>query len=301
MKMIKKISLLLLMLISVSLAKAQTKTTVAFLPVSYDEELVNKNEARNIQEAIINSFVSSKRFIVVDRQRIEELEKEKNLQRTEAFMDSEDAFTDGLSKGANYLVDGNIIGIRHSEDSGGWVSSVTVQLRMLNVSTGEIMATESINSELQPESNIIKKAMKSHYSKDELRAAEARSIQLREPKSNSHEAFASALVRLGENINKFTSSILPIDADIVTWDTKKNELVLSAGNGIGVQVGQLVDIVKFSSIMVGDREVPRSEVLGTAWIIRVDDQNFSVATIIDNHKAIGKAAKSNEKLGVTIR
>lgn len=289
------------LLVSAFVVKAQTKTTVAFLPISYDEGIYSSNEARSIQETVINAFVSSNKFTVVDREKIEDLEREKSLQRTEAFLDSEDGFTSGLSKGANYLIDGNIASIRHSDTKGKWVTNVNIQLRMLNVSTGEIMATESVNSDFIEDSPSVKKALKSHYSKDELRTYEAKNLELQSPKEYKQDSFVNALTRLSNNIVRFTSSILPVQADIIDWNTKKNEIVIGAGNAMGVQVGQLADVVKFSVVTVGGKDVQRSEIIGTAWVLRIDDQNFSVASIIDNLKEIKKATKDNEELGVIIR
>lgn len=298
--MMKKITLLFLV-ISVFTVKAQNKTTVAFLPMSYNEETLSKNEAKIIQETVINAFVSSKKFTVVDREKLEDLEREKNLQRSDAFLDSQDGFTAGLSKGASFIVDGSIVTLRHSEVKGRWTTNINVQLRLLDVSTGEIMATESVSAEFVPESAIVKKAMKAHFSKEELKVAELKSEQLQAAKDYKEDAFNTALVRLSENISRFTSSLLPLHADIVSWDAKKNEVVLGAGNAMGVQPGQVVDIVKFSVVTVGESEIRRSEVIGAAWIVRVDDQNFSVASIIDNLKEVSKATKANEKIGVIIR
>lgn len=292
---------LLFFLTSVFLLQAQTKTTVAFLTMSYDEETIGKTEARMVQETVTNAFVSSKKFTVVDRQKLEELEKEKNLQRSESFMDSQNSFTDGLSKGANYLVDGSIMDINYSEGKGGWTANVTIQLRMLDVSTGEIMATGIVNSQFEEDSPVIKKAMKSLYSKDELKAIEAKNALLQASKEHKKDAFSTALMRLAENTKRFTGTILPIQVEVVSWDNKKNEIVLAAGSHAGVQVGQLVDVVKISEVSIGDDTVVRNEVVGTAWIVRVDDQNFSVASIIDNQKEINKASKANERIGMIIR
>ena len=66
---------LLFFLTSVFLLQAQTKTTVAFLTMSYDEETIGRAEARMVQETVTNAFVSSKKFTVVDRQKLEERAK----------------------------------------------------------------------------------------------------------------------------------------------------------------------------------------------------------------------------------
>ena len=297
----KNIITLFSMMLFLAVGKAQTKTTVAFIPMSFDEESISKSDAKVVQETVMNGFVNSKRFTIVDRDKLEALEKEKNLQRTESFMDSQDGFTDGLSKGANYLIDGTIMDVRHSEVNNKWTSNIAVQLRMLDVSTGEILSTAMVTSDFVPESDLVKKAIKSHFSKNEVKALEAREEMLQTSKDYQKDAFNVALIRLTDNVNRFTSSISPLHVEIISWDTKKNELVLGAGSAMGVQSGQTADIVKFSEITIGDQEVKRSEVIGSAWIIRVDDQNFSVATIIDNLKGILKVSKTGEKIGVIIR
>jgi len=297
----KNIITLFSMMLFLAVGKAQTKTTVAFIPMSFDEESISKSDAKVVQETVMNGFVNSKRFTIVDRDKLEALEKEKNLQRTESFMDSQDGFTDGLSKGANYLIDGTIMDVRHSEVNNKWTSNIAVQLRMLDVSTGEILSTAMVTSDFVPESDLVKKAIKSHFSKNEVKALEAREEMLQTSKDYQKDAFNVALIRLTDNVNRFTSSISPLHVEIISWDTKKNELVLGAGSAMGVHSGQIADIVKFSEITIGDQEVKRSEVIGSAWIIRVDDQNFSVATIIDNLKGILKVSKTGEKIGVIIR
>lgn len=282
---------------------AQERTTIAFLPMSYDESSISKHEAKMIHETVINGFVSSKKFTVVDREKLEDLEKEKSLQRTEAFIDSDNTVSAGLSKGANYLVDPSVMSLRNSElKRDKWETSILIQVRVLDVSTGEILVTESVTSDFTPTSKTVKKIMKDYLSKEEMKRAEAREEQLLESSKFPEEAFGLALVRLGENINKLTSSLFPFAADILQWDPKKkDEFVLTAGHNAGLIAGQVIDVVRKSTITIGDNEIQRSEVLGTAWIIRIDDQNFSRATVIDNHKIIRKAIKDGEEIGVLIR
>jgi len=283
--------------------KAQNKTTIAFLPMSYDEQSISSNEAKIIQETVINGFVSSKRFTVVDREKLEEIEKEKKLQRTEAFMDSENTVAEGLGKGANYLVDGSIIAISNSEiKKNKWTSTINIQIRMLDVSTGEILHTETVNSVFTPFNKDIKKVIKPYYSKDEYKRLEEKEKLLLDSSSTSSEAFNLALIPLSDNIIKATRALFPLPANIIGWKKKeKHEFTFGAGTAAGVQAGQIIDVVKTSTITMGDKEIERNEVVGSAWVIRVDDQNFSVATLINNQKDIKKAVKNGQPLGVLVR
>lgn len=52
-----------------------------------------------------------------------------------------------LAKGASYLIATNILGLRHSEVKRGWESMVQLQIKVIDVSTGEIIATENVTSE----------------------------------------------------------------------------------------------------------------------------------------------------------
>lgn len=279
---------------------AQVKTTVAFLPLSYEEGVFSAIDVKMVQETVTNAFVESKKFIIVDREKLEELDKEKNLQRSEAFMDSQNSFTDGLSKGANYIVDGRLLDINYDNKS-GYTADIQVQLRLLNVSTGEIMATGVVNSAFPKESAAVKKAMKNIYTKDELKQIEAQNYKLVSRKETQREAFNAALSILSNNVNKYTATLFPMHVDIIKWDTKKNEILLGAGHAIGVQVGQMVEVVKFSEVIRGEETLTRNEMIGTAYIVKVDDQNFSVATIVDKEKEITKALKANVQLGMIIR
>ncbi|WP_316822609.1 CsgG/HfaB family protein [Pedobacter gandavensis] len=293
--------------------KAQEKIGVAFIPMSFDEETVSKMEVKIIQETIINSFVASKRFTVVDRSNLESLEKEKKLQRTEAFMDSKESFKDGVSKGASFMVEGNILGIKHTNKKDKWNSNVTIQLKVLDVSTGEIITTESINSEPVAEAEDLKAIIKAHYHKDEMKAMEARETQLNQLKDNSDASFKVALERLSDNVKRFTGKNFPMRIEIVEWIGKGGKpqsakdgnfkgpyknFVIAAGSNLGINKGQLLEIVAKNMVSVGGKAIERQQKIGAAWVFSVDDGNFSSATIIEGEKNIKKAVTDKVTFGV---
>nr|WP_255431129.1 penicillin-binding protein activator LpoB [Pedobacter sp. N36a] len=272
-------------------------------------------EVKIIQETIINSFVSSKRFTVVDRSNMESLEKEKKLQRTEAFMDSKESFKDGISKGASYMIEGNILGVKHTEKKDKWNSNVTIQLKVLDVSTGEIITTESINSELITEADNLKAIIKAYYNKDEIKVLENKKNQLNQSKDNSDASLKAALDRLSENVRLFTSKNFPMRIEIVEWIGKGGKLqsakgdvgsfkgpfksfVIAAGSNLGINKGQLLDIVSKITVNVGGKAIDRQQKIGTAWVFSVDDGNFSSVTVIDGEKNIKKAVADKVTFGV---
>lgn len=289
------------LIFSITLSTAQERTTLAFLPITYDETIISRHESRLVQEAVVNAFVASRKFSIVDREKIEELEKEKDLQRSGAFIDSQSTFTDGLSKGANYIVDTSIMMLRYVDEKDKWDAIINVQFKMLNVTTGEIMYTHNISSEYQPHSDAVLKAMKSYFSRNEFRAIEAQIEDMQSPRNYKEDAFTQALQRLGENTRKYAGTLLPTPVEIVEWDSKKNEIVLGMGSAMGVEVGNLADVVKISLATIGGNEVERHEVIGTAWIYQVDDQNFSKATIIENSRNVSRAERAGENIGIILK
>lgn len=313
--MIKKKFYLAALLLCSFCIQAQEKITVAFIPMSYDEDMVSKMEAKIIQETIINGFVAAKRFTVVDRSNLESIENEKKLQRTESFMDSKESIKQGISKGASYMIQGNIIGIKHIDKKSKWSSTVTIQVKVLDVSTGEILTTESINSEPIPENDATKDIFKAYYSKDEIKANENLKNQMMELKDNSDASFKVALDRLSENVKLFLSKSFPMHIEIAEWIGKGGktsvspamasaykgslkDFVMASGANAGVSKGQILDIVTVSSVTIGDKTVDRQKKIGSAFVVRVDDGNFSSATIIDGEKSIKKAISENATIGV---
>ena len=72
----KKLSLLVLFFSGV-LLQAQDRIGIAFIPISYDQTTISTSDARLVQEYVLNSFVAAKKFSVVDREKLVELENEK--------------------------------------------------------------------------------------------------------------------------------------------------------------------------------------------------------------------------------
>jgi hypothetical protein len=297
----KKLLVLLLSFTSYNLV-AQDRISVAIIPITFDQERVSASDARIIQETVLNTFVASKRFTVVDREKLQEIEKEKKLQKSEAFMDSQGGAKDGVSKGASVLIATNVVSIRHSQVAKGFESAINLQVKILDVSTGEILATENISSELVPIEQLISDARKKHLTKDEEKVEALKEAQLKALKPHQEDAFMVALQRLGENIKKFNSMNFPVSLTIVEFDKKQKDLfLLAGGNKIGLHRGQLLDIVKITEAQVGGKTVERKQKLAMAWITSVDDENFSKAIVLDENKEYKAAKKANDRLAVLTR
>lgn len=76
---------LLVSLLTCLSGNAQDRIGIAFIPITYDEASVSSSDAKMIQESVINSFVTAKKFTVVDREKLEALENEKKVTKNRIF------------------------------------------------------------------------------------------------------------------------------------------------------------------------------------------------------------------------
>lgn len=292
---------LFLLLLSAVYVQAQQRIAVAFIPIAYDEAAVATTDAKIVQETILNSFVAAKKFVVVDREKLEDLEKEKRLQKTESFMESGASIQDGMSKGASYLISSNLLSLRNSEIKKGWEASIQLQIKVLDVSTGEILITENVNSDFIVEEKLVQEVRKKHMNKSDYKALEAHEESLQEIKKYKEDAFTLALQRLSENVKRITNNMFPVAFEIAEWNAKKKEqFLLAAGRKQGVQKGQLLDIVRVNETTVGGNSILRRQKIATGFVMNVEDENFSEATIVSTTKEFKKAIAEGGKLEILI-
>ena len=122
-------------------ASAQTdKIAVGVLPFTDASRKVG-NDLAAINDAVTNALVKSNRFIIVDRSKMQALAQEKNLQKTEDFIDGK-ALEQGKSLGAEYLVSGNV----NSYTNDGTQAKFTFTLSVMEVATSKMLNSEQIES-----------------------------------------------------------------------------------------------------------------------------------------------------------
>jgi hypothetical protein len=144
--LMKKIFIVTLFLVHLFCeVKAQEKITVGILSVSstrnsYSNYGQSSNNAEVVEEAITEAFVFTKRFIVVDRAKMREIKGEKELQKSEDFIDGK-VIQQGKNLGANYLVSTSIIEtLGTDQDFGGVVFNIS--LKLIDVSTSGIISSK---------------------------------------------------------------------------------------------------------------------------------------------------------------
>ena len=118
-----------------------------------------------VTEKVVEMLTNSKRFRVVDRTSREKITQELELQKSEAFIDSENLVEQDVAVGAEKMITGEIIKIpvyRMKNGDGtvrGYKASVAFQMKIVDVATG--LSTEATSFEgkasdecLSPESAV---------------------------------------------------------------------------------------------------------------------------------------------------
>ncbi len=122
-----------------------TKKTIAVLDFEGNEKISMKNNLK-MADILITSLSKSKRFELVERNRIDKIIEEQKLALS-GLIDEKSAIEVGKLSGAEYVVIGNITSATKKEiDKFGYILvklEVGVDVRVVNGTTGKILLSES--------------------------------------------------------------------------------------------------------------------------------------------------------------
>ena len=262
-----------------SSVSAQEKICVGIMKFTNSiENDTDKIAASMAEETTSTSFVKTKRFTIVDRAKMDSLNAEKELQKSEAFIDGKTIETSkGL--GAQYLISGNVnsASITESITNEGqkyYGCTVTIVLKVINVSTGQVIASETIS----------KGSGTALFSM---------------PSDTAQDALNKAVKGLDVGIDKFVKTNFPVIFAIAEIQevNKKNEaktVLISGGNAFGLKKGDKLKVVEISILEVGGKKLERKKEIGELKINKVEDDNFSSCSVSSggadiNAKFIAKA------------
>jgi len=285
-------ALLVCMILLTSNLKAQSeKTSVGILPFSYVEGAVNYQDVNSIQEAVTNAFVITKRFNIVDRSKMDALKKEKELQKTEDFIDGS-VIAQGESLGAQFLISGHVISASASEEtvqdpktgqisSMGFKAKLAISLKVIDVTTGQVQTSETI----EPKGG----SMLGQLAGVAPTTAEA--------------AITKAIKDIGDKVNDFVAKNFPVTfsiAEIQGKDSKGNAtiILLAGGSDFGLQKGQKLKVVELSEMEVNGKKLLRKKEIGELKITKVEDENFSTCSVVSGGIDINSKFEAKAKLQV---
>lgn len=255
------------------LANAQEKTNVGIIPFA-NLGGANNQDVIAIQEAVTSSFVKTKRFNIVDRTKMSELQKEKNLQKSEDFIDGT-VVQQGISLGAKFLISGKVTSVTkfsgnktRTKFDGTKVSelvneaNINFSCQVIDVETGQVINSETFSN-----------------------SAGGSFLGLSLAK-DVDEAFTSSLSSLSSDIDKWVRvnfpSIFSI-AEIQTKDSKgaATKILMAGGSAFGLEKGDRLKVVEVTEMVINGKKINRKKEIGEVKIDKIEDENFSICVVKD--------------------
>jgi hypothetical protein len=247
------------------------KINVAIIPFTYSEGAASANNAQAVFERFSESITKTKRFIIVDRASSNAISAEKNLQKTEAFMNSTQLQQDAL-KSAKYIISGHLSYANATQSvytdpktgaqSISYEAKLSLTIKVLDIESGEVIKTETF----QPE------------------AGGLLDFNVFADKSTAQAAITSAIDKIQKKVDKFIGKEFPEAFSIVEIQEKDGKgsaktILISGGSGSGLKKGDKMKVVETSKILVNGKELSRKKQIGELKITKIDDENFSVCEV----------------------
>lgn len=277
----KLFTTILLFIIGMSV-NAQEKLSIGVLPTTNTDGKVYE-ETVLVSEELTNALIKAKRFNIVDRSKLGALKQERELQKTEDFMDGT-IIAQSKSIGANYLLSSTM----GNYENDGNTCKFTLTIKLIDVETGSVVASESI----QPKSGGFGKAL--------LSAAVNTALETSGALSSKQQALKKALDKLVPEIDKFIYTNFPITFHVVELQSD-GKLLVSGGSESGVKKGSKLKVYEEVITNAGGKSIKRKKELAELAVDKVEDENFSICSIKSGDKEVKERLSKNTPLFVTFK
>jgi hypothetical protein len=280
--MTRQVFALLVLLIACCNSFAQNKTLIGIVPfksASSNNDYYSRNNSAGenktaIQDAVADAFLKTKRFSLVEREKMDQLKSEKNLQKDEDFIDGQ-VIEQSKSLGAQYVVLGNVSKANvETKDTylpvvgktTSTVAEIAFSIRIVDVATGEIIASSSFNKTAKGK--------------------------------NSYE---TALTEIKPEIEIFIKDNFKIIASIASIEEKGSngeatKVLISGGSATGVLEKNSFKVYEVSEMLVDGKKLTRKKTIGKVIVAKVEDENFSVCTVLEGGADIAKKVEGGAKI-----
>lgn len=268
---------------------AQDKTGVGIMSFTFVQGAANSQDVNSIQETVINAFVKTKRFNIVDRSKMDALKKEKDLQKSEDFIDGS-VIEQGISLGADFLISGHVISAQAErmetapDATTGRVTvsykaKLSITLKVIDVATGQVVVSETI----------------------EPKGGSTLGGMIGMAPSTPEAAITKAIKEIEGKVDDFVNKNFPASFPIVEIqekDSKGNatKIMIAGGSAFNLQKGDKLKVVEVSIIEVNGKKLERKKEIGEIKITKVEDENFSTCSVSSGGIDINAKFESKAKL-----
>lgn len=270
-------------------ASAQEKTGVGIMAFTYVQGAAKSQDVNSIQETVTNAFVKTKRFNIVDRSKMDALKKEKDLQKSEDFIDGT-VIAQGVSLGANFLISGHVISAQAEQMETSpdattgkvtitYKAKLSISLKVIDVATGQVVTSETI----------------------EPKGGSALGGMMGMAPSTPEAAISKAIKGIEDKVDDFVNKNFPATFPIVEIQEKDSKgsatkLMIAGGSGFNLKKGDKLKVVEVSIIEVNGKKLERKKDLGDLKITKVEDENFSTCSVSSGGIEINAKFEAKAKL-----
>jgi curli biogenesis system outer membrane secretion channel CsgG len=266
----KKLIIVALFVALSPLVRGQEKTAIGFMAFTYVEGEANAKYVNSIEEMVINAFVKTKRFNIVDRAIIEATKKEKELQKSGEFIDRT-IIQHETDLGAQFLISGHVINAQaeqmKADDGKGnititYKAKLSIMLKVIDVTTGQVTSSETI----------------------EPKAGNSMLGSIGIGASSPEQAISKAIKGIEDKIDEFVGRNFTLAfsiAEIQEKDSKGNatKILIAGGSAFDLKKGDKLKVVELCEMEVNGKKLLRKKEIGELKIIKVEDENFSICSV----------------------
>lgn len=277
---------------------AQNEKIVIGIPSFGHAGYIEEKYVTELTEIVSNEFVKSRRFTIVDRTKLDVVANERELQKTEDFIDSK-VVDQGKTLGAQYIVAGHMVSIGTNKSfSAEYQQYVTVarvifSLKMIDVETGEVVYAETFGK------GNSSGASGSYFSTPTTCDMPGSGL-------STAAAIKQGISNIGCGVSQWLRKIFPYMASIAEiQDLHKRKgaqtVLITAGKSLGVTSGKKLKVVELMKINVDGKELIRQKEIGALWVKKVEDDNFSVCDVWSGGEEIAEKMQQKVPLKVIIQ
>ncbi len=276
---------------------AEEKIVVGIVP--FTGSVIPDDLRAEIVNAVTQSFIETKRFIIVDRTKLDQVDKERNLQKTENFIDGK-VVEQGKSLGAQYL----ITGIVNQYFNDGEMCKMSFSINVVDVATSQILNTTTIDTKKGGHAKSAGHAgllaggllAASHVPVVGMAALAGAGAMNRRTNTTSNDGgkikvFEKSLNDIAPQIEDFVEENFPASYPVVKIEKKNKKghvvsVLIAGGKSTGLEEGQKLKIVRLTELEVSGKKVVRKQEIGLLTIEKVEDENFSICKVTDETEDI---------------
>ena len=278
-----KSKLFFLIIIAFSALGFSQKKSVAITSFETTASNISDKYVKAIEDKVKEAFYATNRFDIVDRTNLGKIKNEKELQKSEDFIDGKTVQQSSL-EGAEQIVTGSISQVditkTTSNNSTTYNCRISFSLQVIDITTGQVLARELIRPKQSFAGSLGSSLVGGNNTPD--------------------KAFFNSLNGTQKAIDKFVGKHFPVTTLIIeiseASSNKAKTILINTGNLNGTKKNQKFTVIELTNKEVGGKTLTRKKEIGEIKITKVEGQEISEAKVVKGGEEILAKFNSGAKI-----